>query len=65
MFDPLSINLIASQTKLYAQQNGRNFLITKEEVKTFLGVNYIMAINQLSMLSLYWDSGLFTGNSGI
>ena len=59
------IDLIVSQSNLYAQQNGRNFITTNEEMKAFLGVNYMMALNQLPKLSLYWDSDVFIGNTGI
>ena len=36
--------LIVEQSSLYAYQNGRNFTVTKEELKTFLGINFVMAI---------------------
>ena len=34
-------------------------------MKAFFGVNYMMALNQLPKLSLYWDSDVFIGNTGI
>ena len=43
------LELIVEQSKLYAHQNGRNFTVTKEKLKTFLGINFVMAINKLQM----------------
>ena len=41
------INLIIVQCNLYTQQNGREFKTNAKEMMTFLGINYIMSINQL------------------
>ena len=41
------IDLIVVQTNLYAQQKGRNFTVYNNELKAFLGINYIMAIHKL------------------
>ena len=41
------LELIVEQSNLYAHQNGRNFTDTKEELKTFLGINFVMAIKKL------------------
>ena len=41
------LELIVEQPNLYAHQNGRNFTDTKEELKTFLGINFVMAIKKL------------------
>ena len=38
------LELIVEQSNLYAHQNGRNFTVTKEELKAFLGINFVMAI---------------------
>ena len=40
------LELIVEQSDLYAHQNGRNFTVTKKELKEFLGVNFVMAINK-------------------
>ena len=37
--------LLVQQTNLYLQQNGRNFITNAKEMKAFIGVNYIMAVN--------------------
>ena len=41
------INLIIVQCNLYTQQNGREFKTNAKKMMTFLGINYIMSINQL------------------
>ena len=41
------LELMVEQSNLYAHQNGRNFTDTKEELKTFLGINFVMAIKKL------------------
>ena len=42
------LELIVEQPNLYAHhQNGRNFTDTKEELKTLLGINFVMAIKKL------------------
>ena len=48
------IDLNFVQTNLYAQQKGRNFIVDNNELKTFLEINYIMAINKLSTIVEYW-----------
>ena len=39
---------------LYAHQNGRNFTVTKDELKAFLGINFVMARNKLPRIAEYW-----------
>ena len=34
------LELIVEQSNLYAHQNGRNFTVTKEELKVFLRINF-------------------------
>ena len=41
------LELIVEQSNLHAHQKGRNFTVTKEELKAFLGINFVMAINKL------------------
>ena len=41
------LKLLVEQSNLYADQNGRNFTVTKEELKAYLGINFVMAINKL------------------
>ena len=59
------LELIAEQSNLYAQQNGRNFTVTKEELKAFLGINFVMAINKLPTIAEYWRVDDLIGNDGI
>ena len=57
--------MIVEQSNLYAHQNGRNFTVTKEELKAFLGINFVMAINKLSTIAEYWRIDNLIGNDGI
>ena len=41
------LKLLVEQSNLYADQNVRNFTVTKEELKAYLGINFVMAINKL------------------
>ena len=41
------LELIVKQSNIYDHQNGINFTVTKEELKAFLGINFVMAINKL------------------
>ena len=36
------LELIVEQSSLYAYQNGRNFTVTKEKMKAFLGLNFVI-----------------------
>ena len=56
------LELIFEQSNLYAHQNGRNFTVTKEELKAFLGINFVMAINKLPTIAEYWGVDNLTGN---
>ena len=49
----------------YSQQNGRYFIANPEEMKAFLGKNYVMAANQLPSISMYWDCDHFIGSNSI
>lgn len=59
------VELLVAESNLYAQQKGRKFLTNNEEIKAFLGINYFMGINHLPAISMYWDSDIFIGNTGI
>ena len=45
--------LIVEQSNLYTYQNRRNFTVTKEELKAFPGINFVMTINMLSTIAEY------------
>ena len=59
------LELIVEQPNLYAHQNGKNFTVTKEELKAFLGINFVMAINKLPTIAEYWRVDNLIGNDGI
>ena len=59
------VSLICDQTNLYAEQNGRTFRTMPEEVRAFLGVNFMMAICKLSNIKCYWHADEYIGNEGI
>ena len=59
------LELIVEQSNLYAHQNGRNFTATKEELKAFLGINFVMAINKLPTIAEYWKVDNLIGNDSI
>ena len=59
------LELIVEQLNLYAHQNGRNFTVTKEELKEFLEINFDMAINKLSTIAEYRRVDNLIGNDGI
>ena len=59
------LELIVEQSNLYVHQNERNFTVTKEEQKAFLGINIVMAINKLSMIAEYWRVNNLIGNDRI
>ena len=59
------LELIVEQSNLYALQNGRNFTVTKEKLKAFLGLNFAMAINKLPTIPEYWRVDNLIGNDGI
>ena len=42
-----------------------NFLINAAEMKVFIGANYIIAVKQLSSITIYSSCTHFVGNIGI
>ena len=40
-------------------------LVTRAEIKAFMGINIIMGIVKLPQVSLYWSSDDYFGNHGI
>ena len=59
------LELIVEQPNLYAHQNGRNFTVTEEELKAFLGINFAIAINKLPTIAEYWRADNLIDNDGI
>ena len=57
--------MIVEQSNLYAHQNGRNFTVTKEELKAFLGIKFVIEINKLPTIAEYCRVDNLIGNDGI
>ena len=56
---------ISVQTNFYTMQNGRQFITDEEEIRAFLGMNYIMAVNKLPNIEHYWSVDKLIGNPAI
>ena len=59
------LKLIVEQSNLYAHQNGRSFTVTKEELKAFREISFVMAIYKLPTITEYWRVDNPIGNDGI
>ena len=59
------LEIIVTETNRYATQNGCNFETMENEVKAFLGINFIMGINRLPSLEDYWSTDKCIGNEKI
>ena len=57
------LELIVKQSNRYANQNGRNFSVNKEELKAFLGIN--LAINKLPTIAEHWRVDNLIGSDSI
>ena len=47
----------------FSQQNVRHFITNSGETKVFLDPNYVMGVNHLPSISMYWDYDHFIGNN--
>ena len=56
---------MCEQTNLYAAQNGREFVKNPEEIRVFLGINYIMCISKIPNLNCYWSVDRYFSNEGV
>ena len=56
------LEFIVKQSNFCAHQNGRNFTFTKEELKVFFGINFVMAIIKLPAIAEYWRVDNLIGN---
>ena len=62
IFDKL-INLndflshIKIESERYAAQNGRNFEVSLDELRAFIGINFVMGYHKLPSLRSYWEIG--------
>ena len=59
------LELTVEQSNLYTHQNRRNFTVTKEELKAFPGINFIVATNKLPTIAEYWRVNNLIGNDSI
>ena len=59
------LELIVEKSNLLAHQNGRNFIVTEEELKAFLGTNFVISINKSPTIAEYWRIDNLIGNDGI
>ena len=60
------ISLIVFQTNLYATQKGERYILTTEkEIRTFIGINFIMGINKLPSYRDYWSTVPYLRNEYI
>ena len=48
------LEIIVTETNRYTSQKGCNFETTEDEMKAFLGINFILGINKLPYLEDYW-----------
>ena len=59
------VKLLVNESNLSAQQNGRELRTNKQEMRVFLGINYIMSVNKLQATKRYWECGKFIGSEDI
>ena len=54
------LSLLKTESERYAEQNGRMFQTTLEELRAFLGINILIRIHKLPKMRDYWsiDEGL-------
>ena len=59
------LEIIVMKANRYATQKGSNFETTEDEMKAFLGINFIMDINKLPSLEDYLSTDKCIGNEKI
>ena len=60
---PGFLSMMKIESERHAAQNGRQFQVSEEEFRTFLGVNLLMEINKLPAMKSYWSVDKGLGNS--
>ncbi|KAM7314927.1 piggyBac transposable element-derived protein 2-like [Ixodes scapularis] len=55
-FDTLVSDVLVKESIRYTQQNGIASLTTNKEMKTFLGINFVMSYHVLPALRNYWST---------
>ena len=56
------LSLLKTVSVRYAEQNGRMFQTTLEELCVFLGINILMGIHKLPKMRDYWSIDEALGN---
>ena len=59
------LEIIVTETNRYVTQKGRNFERTEDEMKAFLGINFIMGVNKFPSLEDYWSKDKCIGDEKI
>ncbi|GFW12549.1 piggyBac transposable element-derived protein 2 [Trichonephila clavipes] len=54
--DQLMNDIVVKESIRYAEQNGRLFTIDSEEMKAFLGMNFVMSYHVLPTVRHYWST---------
>lgn len=54
--DQLVSNIIIKESVKYAEQNGRPFTVSLDEMKAFFGMNFVMSYRVLPTLRNYWST---------
>ena len=57
------LSLMKTESDRYAEQNGRMFQTTLEELCAFLGINILMGIHKLPKMRDYWSANEGLGNT--
>ena len=50
------LEIVVTETNRYATQKGRNFETTEDEMRAFLGINFVTGISKLPSLEDYWST---------
>ena len=56
---------ICDQGNLYATQIGREFATNPEEIRAFLGINYVISILKLSNVKFFWSFGSYLSSDSV
>ena len=59
------LEITVMETNRYSTQKVHNFETTEDEMKAFLGINFIMGINKLPSLEDYWSTDKCVENEKI
>ena len=57
------LDFLLPKVIFFSQQNVHHFITNSGETKVFLDPNYVMGVNQLPSISMYWDYDHFIGSN--